>query len=207
MNFHDLKTRVIFIVKNYYPLIIGGIGMILIVYGLILSVGRSQPQDSLEFESAKDSVSSSSDKEKEIVVDVEGAVVKPGVYKLNSEARIQDLLIAASGLEAQADRHFVAKRINLAAKLSDGAKIYIPFIGESGESKTLGIQEEGLSGQGQVNINTASRKELDSLPGIGEVTAEKIINLRPYSALSELWEKKAVSLSVFEKIKDKITVY
>lgn len=110
-------------------------------------------------------------------------------------------------MSAQADREKVAQTLNLAAHLVDGAKIYIPALGESapvsgGSSGT----ETGLGSQ-TLNLNTASEKDLDSLPGVGAVTAQKIINGRPYAQVQELLDKKIVSSKVFEEIKEKVSVY
>lgn len=146
-----------------------------------------------------------------IKADIEGSIVNPGVYELVSGSRIQDLLIRAGGLAVEADRDWLSKNLNLAAKLVDGAKVYIPRVNEvrSGRweagsgSGTVG----GTSVAAMVNINTAGLGELDTLPGIGPVTAQKIIDNRPYQTLEELVSKKAVGQAVFEKIKDKISLY
>ncbi|HYM65593.1 MAG TPA: helix-hairpin-helix domain-containing protein, partial [Candidatus Sulfotelmatobacter sp.] len=117
--------------------------------------------------------------------------------------------ISAQGLSEDADRDYISKNINLAQKLSDGAKIYIPKIGEvvslnqNSESNVLGVQAQ----TSLININSATSESLDSLPGVGPVTAQKIINSRPYATIDELLSKKIVSNSVFTKIKDKITVF
>ncbi|MDP3998200.1 MAG: helix-hairpin-helix domain-containing protein, partial [bacterium] len=114
-----------------------------------------------------------------IKVDVGGAVVKSGVYDLDSDARIQDALILAGGLSSLADREWVAKNLNLAAKLTDGAKIYIPQKNES----RLGPTEQGYGRQAgtsdgktgeKISLNNASAEELDKLSGVGPVTAQKI---------------------------------
>lgn len=144
-----------------------------------------------------------------IKVDIEGAVARPGVYELTSGSRIQDLLIAAGGLGAGADREWVAKNLNLAAKVVDGGKVYIPAKGEVGSitssKSTTGIT--GLSTGGLVNINAASQTELEALPAVGPVTAQKIIDSRPYQTIEELVSRKIVGKSTFEKIKDKISTY
>ncbi len=136
----------------------------------------------------------------EILVDVGGAVNVPGLYRLGSEARVADAVKAAGGLSTDAD----SRQINLAAKVSDGQKVFIQKVGERGQSAVTG-QVAGVSVGGLININTATSSDLDTLPGIGPATASKIISSRPYSSLNDLVLKKAVSSSVFEKIKDKIT--
>ncbi len=136
----------------------------------------------------------------EIVVDVGGAVNLPGLYKLSGDARVANAISAAGGMTGDAD----SKQVNLAAKISDGQKVYIPDKTQSSNVKTQNLGEVA-GATNLININTATASELDTLPGIGPVTANKIIASRPYSSLNDLLSKKAVSSSVFEKIKDKIS--
>jgi len=140
----------------------------------------------------------------EIWVDVQGGVVRPGVYSLREGDRVKDALIAAGGLGGQADREAVAKYINLAEKIKDGTKLYIPVIGESGEENWEDGRVQGLS-TGRVNINTATKSELDQLKGVGEARAQTIIEGRPYKTVEEV--KKVLPSNVYEQIKDMITVY
>ncbi len=144
-----------------------------------------------------------------VKVDVSGAVESPGVYTLSPESRIQDALLAAGGLSLIADREWVAKYLNLAQKALDGSKIYIPAKNEikdinNTQNNTLGTTtvQKPL-----ININTSSKAELDTLPGVGVVTAEKIITNRQYSDKQDLLTKKVVNKSTYEKIKDLITLY
>lgn len=147
------------------------------------------------------------------MVEIAGAVEKPGVYKLPLNSRVDDLLIVAGGLSATADRDWVSKNINRAAKLTDGQKVFIPDkqSGEASANKSGGYQNIstvlGDKNTSLVNINTASAKELDSLPGIGQVYAQKIIEQRPYSTPEELVTKKVIPKSTYEKIKDRISVW
>lgn len=143
----------------------------------------------------------------ELVVDIGGAVNKPGVYKLTSGSRVNDAIVAAGGLTSDAD----SNRINLAARVADGQKIHIPSINDPVSSasgrQVSGVNDTGSSyGQlGLININNGSEAELDKLPGVGPVTAGKIINGRPYSSVEELLSKKVVNSSTFEKIKGLVT--
>jgi len=137
-----------------------------------------------------------------IKVDVEGAVKRPGVYELPADSRVSEAIDKAAGLAEVADKAWVTKNLNLAGKLTDGQKIYIPAVGEAVSSGSVASQVSS-----KININTASERELDSLPGIGPVTAQKIIAGRPYSSVDELLSKKVVGRSTFEKIEDKITTY
>lgn len=156
-----------------------------------------------------------------IYVDIAGAVEKPDVYEVSVGARLKDVLILAGGLSAQADRDFFQRNFNLARIVSDQEKFYIPSVYEiqnglfTENSQTLDytqpniqtVSSNNVSLDSQlININQATMGELDQLPGVGKVTAQKIIQNRPYSNIDELLTKKVVNKSVFEKIKDLITV-
>lgn len=188
------------------PLLLATLGVISLGYGLITLSGKNEPQNDIVFESAQETVSPV--KKQLIIIDVQGAVLKPGVYSLPEDSRVQDALIAAGGMSTDANREWIAKSINLAGKLADGTKLYLPFKNEAGGGITA-VSSQGVIGaaSGQVNINTATTTELEALPGIGGVTAGKIISGRPYASPDELQSKKIVGKSVYEKIKDKVTVY
>lgn len=189
-----------FIKENLLVVVFFSVGLLLLVSGLVVMLNNPKPEITFEQSTDSDSIKSEM---KEIFVDIEGAVQKPGVYKLNSDSRIQDVLIAAGGLSQDADRVYLEKKVNLAQKLTDGVKIYLPKISDAEVLST--VKQD--AGQTLININTASIPELDSLPGIGAVTAQKIIEGRPYGSIGELMGKKIVNSSVFEKIKEKISVY
>lgn len=211
MDFELLKEKYLPVLKEHWLVIaLGLVGISLIGYGLIqLLVTRGDSRE-ITFQSGVKKVESEKKtSQKEVFVDVEGAVQKPGIHALPADSRIQDALIAAGGMSKDADRMKVSKGINLAAKVIDGGKIYIPFEGEvvgivgAGESDPtiLGTQTNGM-----VNINSGSPTELDTLPGIGPATADKIIAARPYTAVDELLSKKVVGKSLYEKIKEKVTI-
>lgn len=149
------------------------------------------------------STSSQPSSAREIAVDVGGEVAKPGVYRLAEGSRVDDAVNAAGGLRVEADR----ARINLAARLVDGQKVYVAKIGEPAGQGVGGSAGRiaGVSESQLVNINMASEAELDRLPGVGPATAQKIVASRPYSSLADLLGKKVVNKSVYEKIKDLIT--
>ena len=191
---------------------VGLLGLILILGGIFLTLKSSQSEDKIEIIPA----SSETNTNQKIKADIEGAVIRPGVYELNFGSRVNDLLIMAGGLSAEADREWVQMTLNLAQKLTDGMKIYVPDKKEAGSVKLeagTGITEVGsgtVIGQQtstKININTASATELDTLYGVGPVTAQKIIDNRPYQAIEDLINKKVVNKNVFEKIKSLITVF
>jgi competence protein ComEA len=184
------------IMRNLVPIFLGIVGLLLLLFGIYqIFQNNKSSEPSIVFEEAKED-----EKTIEIIVDVEGAVMKPGVYKLTSDKRVVDGLAAAGGLSEDADRDWVEKNINLAGKLTDGLKIYIP---RSGEEILSDSQSTGAAGP-VININLASQTDLESLPGVGEVTAKKIIDGRPYASVEDLLTRKIVGNATFEKIKDKI---
>lgn len=136
----------------------------------------------------------------QIVVDVEGAVDKPGVYELEENSRLIDALKRCGGFSAQADKYTIARNFNLAKKLVDAEKIYVPYLGEN---PNLTYEETNST---LVNINTASQTELELLPSVGEKTAQKIIDNRPYLELNELETKKVLGPKTYLKIIDLITL-
>lgn len=142
-------------------------------------------------------------KEKKYVVDVSGAVNKPDVYEVSPETRHKDILKIAGGLDKNADTDYIAQKINLAELVRDQEKIYIPFI-----SDTMSAIDspQSTNTPTTISINNASQTELESLPGIGKTTAEKIIKSRPYSSLDDLVSKKTLYQSVYEKIKNVISL-
>lgn len=190
--------------QYWLPIALALVGLMFLVYGLIALLGGSSSSKDIMFEAGSEATESA--KFKEIIVDVSGAVLKPGVYHLAFDSRVQDALVAAGGLSESADREWVAKNLNLALKLKDGVKIYIPSLGEN-ITRSASPGQAGELSSSLININTASEGELDTLPGIGPVTAQKIINARPYETIEDLLNKKIVGSKVFEQIREKITVY
>jgi competence protein ComEA len=146
----------------------------------------------------------------EIVVDVVGAVVEPGVYRLSPGERVGDAIEAAGGFSPRVDAARVAAELNLAATLQDGAQVRVPSRDETPPPGGGGGTGSGSgSVGGLVNLNTASQSELEELPGIGPVTAEKIMASRattPFTAIEDLRERDLVFESVFEDIRALITV-
>lgn len=147
-------------------------------------------------------------KNQDVLVYVVGAVKSPGVYKLNEGSRVKDAIESAGGPLSDADLLV----LNLAEKLQDEDKIYIPKQGEADEV-TQGIpgQNIGISSKddGKININTADIAELETLSGIGPATAQKIIDYRnengPFKSIEEIKNVSGIGDRKFEQIKEKIT--
>lgn len=213
-----MDERVVSFLKEHaIALGLGLAGLVCLGYGMISLSAPPKSGDGIDFQSQQgvtEKSEASTKNGKEVTVDVEGAVEKPGVYKLDGDSRVQDALIAAGGLSSSADRQKVSQNVNLAAPLTDSAKLYIPFAGEQTMTSSGGTDSSSGIGNAvlgtstkMVNINTASESELDALSGVGPVTAQKIISNRPYQKIDELVSKKAVGASVFSKIKDQVSVY
>lgn len=185
--------------KFQISLAIAFVGLAFIGVGLALNNVTSNSEQP-EF---IDSEEGSDEKEK-LTIDISGAVKKPGVYNFQSGTRILEAIEKAGGFSKKADKDWVAQNLNLAAKISDGEKVFIPAVGKAGTTDSGSV-----AGQitGKISINTATESQLDTLPGIGPVRAGKIISNRPYSSINELLNKKVLGEGTFEKIKDKISVY
>lgn len=146
----------------------------------------------------------------QILVEVAGAVNRPGIYKLPFEARVAQAVEAAGGLHLEVDQSYLHHTINLAERLTDGQKMYLPFQAE-GSVNDEGSQESDINKVGReivsnaagqkVNLNTAPQKALEELPGIGEKIANNIIDARPISSLSELVSKKVLTQKVADQLK------
>lgn len=208
-----LNRYLSFAIKHTLVFVLGGAGIILLSIGLISLFISPSTEEDFVFTSS-DLQQSATESGQKIYIDVSGAVVSPGLYELATDARIHDALVAAGGLSESADRAWVAKMVNLAAKVGDGSKLYIPFAGEGQQANILGssnglIQQANygsVSGK-QINLNTASISELDTLPGVGPATAQKIIDARPYTRIEELVEKKVVGQKTFDKLKELLMIY
>lgn len=197
--------------RHRIPIVLGLVSVILIIISLVLLVKSVQTTSPIQFSSAHEMVSTPSGQASVLItIDIEGAITKPGVYQLPSASRVSEAVKLAGGLTAEADTELIAKTINLATKLVDGGKLYIPKKGESlpanivrhGDTMGAGSSTQGF----MISINSASQAQLESLPGVGPVTAGKIISNRPYQTLVELITKKAISQSLFDKIKGSLSL-
>ncbi len=153
------------------------------------------------------------EKSEEIVVHVTGAVGQPGVYIFKSGARVNDAVLKAEPLpESNLDA------INLAALLEDGKRIEVPVKGQSQESAegVQGASQSSTSGSlgvagGKINLNLASREELDTLPGIGPAYADRIIAYRDehggFSSTEELQDIAGIGPKTYERLKDMVSTY
>lgn len=210
----------------------------IIVIVMVLIIGYFIYQRKNEFTINEEDVSKENameepkeEKSKKIIVHISGAVKQEGVVELEENSRIADAIEKVGGLKENAE----TREINLAYKLEDGMKIYIPTKEEiknkesqevnqeneyvyggtkENSSQASNLQENSESKETirnkKVNINKASQEELDNLPGIGPSTAEKILEYRKqngnFKSIEDIKEVSGIGESKFEKIRDMITV-
>ena len=138
-----------------------------------------------------------------LIVDVEGAVNKPGVYRLLTTARVYDAIQHAGGLTEQAD----TSAINQAQKLHDQGQVFVP---DKNNSSTAANTDNSTTDTKTINLNTADVTELQNLPGVGPKKAELIIQYRQekgsFSKIEDLTEVQGIGEKTFAKIKSQLTV-
>lgn len=143
----------------------------------------------------------------EIMVHISGAVNSPGILRLDSSKRVVDALDLAGGARDDAD----LDRVNLAARLHDEEKIYIPKVGEVQENMTTLVSSPSSSGPAsKININSADLSELTKIPGVGEKTAQKILDYRAnnsFSSIEDIKNVPGIGDKKFESMKDYISTY
>jgi competence protein ComEA len=139
-----------------------------------------------------------------VLVDVAGWVRRPGVYEFTEGARVIDAIDAAGGARSGA----VLEALNLAAPLTDGTQILVPREGQQGVAPAPATG--GALAGGLVNVNSAIATELEELPGIGEVIAQRIIDYRtengPFATVDELLDVSGIGDAILESIRELVTV-
>jgi competence protein ComEA len=145
-----------------------------------------------------------------VLVDVEGAVVSPGLQSLGAGSRLADAVAAAGGYGPDVDLPAASRGLNLATPLTDGQQVYVPRLGDAGTAAPSAAAGGGASGGGGglVDLNSATPEELDALPGIGPVTVQKIVAARqerPFVSLEDAVERGVLNNGQLEKIRDQAT--
>jgi competence protein ComEA len=175
--------------------------------GLVVIVRSSDPPaPAVERVAATPAAEASPSPSGRVVVHVSGQVTTPGVYELPEGSRVQDALEAAGGPLAEADPN----ALNLAAVLADGQKVTIPKPGEVlADDGTGTAQGAGVPGA-RVNLNLATQAQLEELPGVGPVLAQRIITHRQtkgrFTSPRQLLEVSGFGPKKYESVKDQITV-
>lgn len=209
-------------IKQKIGLILAALLIVILAFIWLFSIyGNDQPKNEIKKsqESNNEIEFKLGIKEKEnktIMVDISGEIITPGVVKLPEGSRIIDAITAAGGKTEDAD----LSKVNLAYILDDGVQLYIPRYNEKLEKEIVqtepgvGIIQEGINKtskkDSKVNINTANKEKLATLPGIGEGTAEKIIEYRSktgkFNVIDEIKKIPGIGESKFKSLKDKITI-
>ena len=209
-------------IKQKIGLILAALLIVILAFIWLFSIyGNDQPKNEIKKsqESNNEVEFKLGIKEKEnktIMVDISGEIITPGVVKLPEGSRIIDAITAAGGKTEDAD----LSKVNLAYILDDGVQLYIPRYNEKLEKEIVqtepgvGIIQEGINTtskkDSKVNINTANKEKLATLPGIGEGTAEKIIEYRSktgkFKTIDEIKKIPGIGESKFKSLKDKITI-
>lgn len=234
-------TKIKKIDKDY---VIIGVIVIAVIIFMIINLGKIKEfenKDNDKMTNVESSINTENDKNEEnkeqkddnskeqivngggIFVHIDGYINNPGVYEIKENDRIKTLIDKAGGFR----EGYSIKNINLAAKLSDGDKIYIPSVSEEKNSENNNNININSSGKGQnvktdrnnvsvmknnskININTANISELKQITGIGESTANKIIdyreNVRKFKKIEDIKEVKGIGDAKYESLKNMITI-
>lgn len=138
----------------------------------------------------------------ELVIDVEGKVAKPGIVTLPKGSRVVDAIKAAGGTKGKAD----TSTLNMARKIDDGEQILVGIAPVAGD---VGGAAGGAVGV-KVNLNTATSDQLDTLPGVGPVTAKSILDWRTknghFSKVEDLLDVKGIGQATLDDLRDLVTV-
>lgn len=198
---------------KYKKKIIGS-AVILAILSLFLVVFyiNSKPVEDISSnkeEIFKEQSSSSNTKEQSssnITVYINGEVKSPGVYKLEQDSRLEDLVKASGGFTNEANSY----KLNLAKKLKDEDYVYVDRKLDNENVQLKGGEQVKISENAKININTANKEELKTIPGVGDVTAQKIMDYREqnggFSSVEDLKNIDRIGDKTLEKIRDKVDV-
>jgi competence protein ComEA len=204
-------------------LITGGVAALLAVAAFFLAFGSGSsgsialdggaPLDSAMPATSPAAETVASASARLVVVEIVGAIERPGVFRLPADSRVGDLVAAAGGYGPRVDAGRAGRELNLAGALKDGDQIRVPSRDDpttpSARPADVGAHGAGAPTAGPIDLNRATEAELDTLPGIGPVTAAKILASReeqPFASVQDLRTRKLVGEKTFASLKDLITV-
>lgn len=233
MNIEKVKEKIKGAITNIRKLdkdyIVIGIIIIAVIIFIVLNIGKvtefnkeekenttinasiEESKNDIEEKEIKENKEETKEMGTGIFVHIDGWIQNPGVYEIKENDRVNTIIEKAGGLKEGAS----IKSINLAARLSDGDKIYIPNREEEKQIETTEVKRNNtgtvkITKNSKININKASITELKQITGIGESTANKIIDYRDnvgkFKKIEDIKEVKGIGDSKYESIKDKITI-
>ncbi|MCB0996221.1 MAG: helix-hairpin-helix domain-containing protein [Acidimicrobiales bacterium] len=199
-----------------HPLLVGWAIATALVAAVVVQAARPDtpppPEVSVPLAQAPTAAPTATPAPAVVVVHVAGAVVVPGVYELTEPARVTDAVAIAGGTAPDAD----LERVNLAAPVTDGARVWIPAIGEADVPVPVGVSgsgaEPGGAGpdMGPIDLNAADTAALDALPGVGPATATAIISYREehgtFGSVDELLDVPGIGPAKLEALRDLVVV-
>ena len=194
-----------FLLQRRRPLLIAAVALALLLLAAryVLPAGTTTPAAPLPPPPALGAGAAGSSAAR-VVVDVVGAVRQPGLYRLPHDSRIADAIARAGGASRKAD----LAQVNLAAPLADGEQVVVPRRGTAGAAPAAGAGTAGASAtpSSPVQLSTATLEQLDSLPGVGPVTAQKILDYRTkhgaFSSVDELDAVPGIGPKRLEQLRD-----
>lgn len=194
--------------KNKQKLIGSIIVLVLFIIFLALGYIISNPKRVTSSDIFVQSTPIESKDSSTIMVCINGEVNSPGVYELKSGSRLKDLIKSAGGLNEVAD----INKLNMAKKLKDEDLVFINKVNiVSGVKIEVAASPAGINSDGKININIATKQQLDTLPGIGAVTAQSILDYREkngdFNTIEDIKKVGRIGDKTLEKFKDKIDVH
>lgn len=223
-----MLTRLLELAGGDRRSVLGGLAVVVVIVGLAWVLLRPDPPrsedlipvaapSSLAPPTTGPSAGPPSAAATPVIAHAAGSVLMPGLYELPADSRVADLLRAAGGPAPDAD----LDRLNLAALVADGSRVYVPAVGEEVIPEPLdppGAPAAGPAGDGSsggtapalVDLNSATLEELDELPGVGPATAQAIIDHRTggggFSTVDELLEVRGIGEAKLADLRDLVTV-
>lgn len=184
----------------------------IILGAVVILLRRPVPADIVisPMETVAPLIASSTPTPEPILVYVLGAVQKPGVYEVPGDSRVQDVIALAGGLNLNAD----PAGINLAERIHDGQQLYVAAYGEAAPAlptpATALVAPAAPSSGATININTANAETLATLPGIGAVIAQRVVDYRqqngPFTSIEDITRVKGIGDAILAKVRNLITV-
>lgn len=186
--------------------LVGKIALIvlILIFALVIRINNAK-DDEVQVE-VNDSINTSK-VVAEMYVDISGEVNNPGVYEVDSDTRMYEVIKKAGGLTDDAD----TDQINQADFVEDGEKIIIPSINdkESVDTSEVGSVSDGISSSALININKASKEQLMEITGVGEVIAQRIIDYRKtnrFKSKEDIMNVSGIGEATYEKMKSQICI-